>query len=59
MSCKLLGTGYDIVLISHLMYRFRNDMPFVFRKMHSCLKLGGLFVLNHWFCGPGLRIKYR
>ncbi len=48
-----LGTGYDIVLISHLIYRFRKDIPFVFRKMHSCLKPGGLLMLNHWFCGPG------
>ena len=46
------GSGYDIVLISHLLYKFRADLPAIFKKVCNSLKPRGLFVSNHWFCGP-------
>ena len=48
-----LGTGYDIVLMSHLLYQFREDLASIFSKVFTCLNPGGLLVSNHWFCGPG------
>lgn len=46
------GSGYDIVMISHLLYKFRADLPPIFSKVASSMKPSGLFVSNHWFCGP-------
>lgn len=46
------GSGYDIVMISHLLYKFRADLPAIFGKVAAGLRPGGLFVSNHWFCGP-------
>ena len=46
------GSGYDVVLISHLLYKFRADLPAIFKKVGTSLKPRGLFVSNHWFCGP-------
>jgi SAM-dependent methyltransferase len=46
------GSGYDIVIISHLLYKFRADLPSIFGKVASSLRPRGLFVSNHWFCGP-------
>lgn len=46
------GSGYDIVIISHLLYKFRADLPLIFGKVSSSLKSNGLFLSNHWFCGP-------
>ncbi|WP_084813715.1 methyltransferase [Desulfogranum japonicum] len=48
-----LGEGYDIVLISHILYKFRKNMPHFFKKVRNTLKPGGLLVSNHWFCSPG------
>lgn len=47
------GKGYDIVVISHLLYKFRKDLPTIFSKVSGCLNPGGLLVANHWFCSPG------
>jgi SAM-dependent methyltransferase len=47
------GSGYDIVIISHLLYKFRKDLPGIFRRVWESLNPGGLFVSNHWFCSPG------
>jgi SAM-dependent methyltransferase len=46
------GSGYDIVIISHLLYKFRTALPMIFGKVASSLKPKGIFVSNHWFCGP-------
>lgn len=46
------GSGYDIVIISHLLYKFRAELPSIFKKVEASLKPHGLFVSNHWFCGP-------
>lgn len=50
------GSGYDIVMISHLLYKFRKDLPAIFRRAANCLNPGGLLVSNHWFCSPGCGI---
>jgi hypothetical protein len=47
-----LGNGYDIVVISHLLYKFRKDLPAIFSKVSGCMNPGGLLVTNHWFCSP-------
>lgn len=47
------GSGYDIVIISHLLYKFRKDLPAFLSKVSGCLRTGGLLVSNHWFCSPG------
>lgn len=44
---------YDIILISHLLYKFRNDLDEIFRLVSGGLKKGGILVSNHWFCSPG------
>jgi SAM-dependent methyltransferase len=48
-----LGKDYDIVIISHLLYKFRNDLGSIFDKVIDSLNPGGLLVTNHWFCAPG------
>ncbi len=45
-----LGSGYDIVIISHLLYKFRKELSSIFDKACACLNPGGLLVTNHWFC---------
>ena len=47
------GDSYDIVLISHLLYKFRKNLEPIFEKVSECLKPGGLLVTNHWFCASG------
>ena len=47
------GKGYDIVIVSHLLYKFRKDLEPVFEKAYQSLNPGGLLVANHWFCAPG------
>lgn len=47
------GQGYDIVLVSHLLYKFRKDLGPIFKKIRECLNPGGLLVTNHWFCAKG------
>ncbi|EGB15611.1 Methyltransferase type 12 [Pseudodesulfovibrio mercurii] len=48
-----IGEGFDIVLISHVLYKFRKNMPEFFNKIRNALRPGGLLVSNHWFCAPG------
>jgi predicted O-methyltransferase YrrM len=50
MCRDTLGVGYDIIIISHLLYKFRNDLGSIFDKVVGSLKPGGLLVTNHWFC---------
>lgn len=47
------GAGYDIVIVSHLLYKFRKDLAPIFDKVCACLNPGGLLVTNHWFCATG------
>ena len=37
ISSDELGTGYDIVLISHLLYMFRDNLSSIFSKVSNCL----------------------
>jgi SAM-dependent methyltransferase len=47
------GDSYDIVIISHLLYKFRKNLEPIFDKVCKCLNPGGLLISNHWFCAPG------
>lgn len=47
-----IGSGYDIVLISHLLYKFRNNLAPIFETVRASLNPGGLFVSNHGFSAP-------
>ncbi|MFH0968066.1 MAG: class I SAM-dependent methyltransferase [Methanobacteriota archaeon] len=44
---------YDIILISHLLYKFRTDLDEILRLVSEGLKPGGILISNHWFCSPG------
>ncbi len=48
-----IGSGYDIIIVSHLMYKFRKNLPDFLQKVCSALQPDGLLVSNHWFCAPG------
>lgn len=48
-----LGRGFDIVIISHLLYKFRKQLPEFFKKLSNIVNPGGILVSNHWFCSPG------
>ncbi|MBN1630858.1 MAG: methyltransferase domain-containing protein [Thermoleophilia bacterium] len=48
-----LGSGYDIVIVSHLLYKFRKELGPIFARIGACTNPGGLLVSNHWFCAPG------
>jgi SAM-dependent methyltransferase len=47
------GSGFDIVIVSHLLYKFRKELEPFFDKVYKALNPGGLLVTNHWFCAPG------
>lgn len=49
---------YDIVLISHLLYKFRRELPNFFKKVHKLVSDNGIYVANHWFCNPGCGDKF-
>lgn len=51
------GEGYDIVVISHLLYRYRREMGDVLENVAHILNPGGILVLNHRFCSPNCDIK--
>ncbi|HPQ36354.1 MAG TPA: methyltransferase [Synergistaceae bacterium] len=44
---------FDIILVSHVLYKFRKELPSFFERLGKALVPGGLFVSNHWFCNPG------
>ena len=44
-----LGSGYDIVIMSQVLYQLRRDIELVFDKVYDCLYPGGLLVTNHLF----------
>jgi hypothetical protein len=47
------GSGFDIVIVSHLLYKFRKELEPFFDKVYKALNPGGLLVTNHWFCASG------
>ncbi len=53
IDAETIDGRYDIVLVSHLLYKFRKDLPGFFKKVREALAPGGLLVSNHWFCAPG------
>ncbi len=51
------GRGYDLIIVSHLLYKFRDRLTDVLGKITESLAPGGLLVLNHLFCSPGCTIS--
>jgi hypothetical protein len=47
------GEGYDIIVISHLLYKYRKSLPAIFSRVSGSMNPGGLLAANHWFCSPG------
>lgn len=48
---------YDIILLSHQLYRYRREMGETLEKIVEMLNLGGTLVLNHRYCSPQCDIK--
>ncbi len=40
---------HDIIIASHILYKFSNNLPSMLNKISKCLKPGGLLASNHWF----------
>lgn len=59
IRAESLGSGHDIVLISHLLYKFRKNLAPIFKSVSASLAPGGLFVSNHWFCAAGCTVEAR
>jgi SAM-dependent methyltransferase len=49
--------GYDIILISHILYKYRREISEVLEKIVEMLNPDGTLVLNHRFCSPNCDIK--
>jgi len=47
------GSGFDIIIVSHQLYKFRKALEPFFERVYKALNPGGLLVANHWFCAPG------
>ncbi|MBN8766152.1 MAG: methyltransferase [Thiobacillus sp.] len=57
VCARSIGSGYDMVLISHLLYKFRKNLAPIFAAVQASLKPGGLFASNHWFCAAGCAVE--
>lgn len=42
-----IGTGYDLVFVSHVFYQ-RSNLNSILRMIYESLNKGGIVVLNHW-----------
>jgi predicted O-methyltransferase YrrM len=51
------GRGYDLIIVSHLLYKFRDRLVDVLGKVTESLAPGGLLVLNHLFCTPDCTVS--
>lgn len=51
------GREYDMVLVSHLLYKFRDQLTDILGKVTESLAPGGLLILNHLFCTPDCTIS--
>ena len=51
------GRGYDLIIVSHLLYKFRDQLTDVLGKVTESLAPGGLLVLNHLFCTPDCTVS--
>lgn len=51
------GRGYDLIIMSHLLYKFRDRLTDVLGKVTGSLAPGGLLVLNHLFCTPDCTVS--
>lgn len=43
---------FDIVLVSHFLYPFIDDLTGILKNIISSVKEGGLLITNHWFDRP-------
>ena len=48
MQVSLPGSGYDLVFISHVLYR-NDDLPLLLQRIFYVLNPGGILVSNHKF----------
>lgn len=53
-SDDLLGTDYDLVLASHVLYDWSGTLLSVVEKIAGSLKSGGYFVSNHMYKDEGM-----
>lgn len=51
------GEGYDIVLISNLLYNYPREMGDILENIAQILDPGGILVFNHRFCSPNCYVK--
>jgi len=52
-----IGEGYDLVLISHVIYAWKGHLEDIFERINQAMVPGGVFVSNHMAmdddcCGP-------
>ena len=52
-----IGEGYDLVLVSHIIYAWKGHLEDVFERINEAMVPGGVFVSNHLSmdddcCGP-------
>ncbi|MDQ7095681.1 class I SAM-dependent methyltransferase [Desulfosporosinus sp. PR] len=52
-----LEPDFDVILMVHQLYAYRQQLSPLFSKMSNLLNPGGLLVSNHWFCGPGCEVE--
>jgi SAM-dependent methyltransferase len=52
-----LSHGYDIIIVSHFLYKYRRELNEVLEKIVDMLNPGGTLILNHRFCSPNCEIK--
>lgn len=48
-----LDSDYDIILVSHILYKHRRNLEGIFNHVYHHARDKGLVLFNHWFCGPG------
>ena len=52
-----IGKGYDLVLVSHVIYSWKGHLEDIFERINEAMVPGGVFVSNHFSmdddgCGP-------
>ena len=43
-----IGSGYDVVFASDVLYRPRDELSRILRKVHESLNDGGILITKHW-----------
>ena len=52
-----IGKGYDLVLVSHVIYSWKGHLEDIFERINEAMVPGGVFISNHFSmdndcCGP-------